>query len=388
MTSTATPLSDDLQTEFAKAVTPAKPYRFFQIKIVNDVLSIVHKTAGTASTSKDFDEMKGLVGDGAPCYFLFRVAGPTNWSLISYVPDSCKVNDKMVYAASKITLRNKLGQQWFNEELGLSSPDELQYSWYVKHNEPGNALSEFEQMRKRIQVEEEKERDTRHSEHMEKISGGSGSSSSSDKIGGYHHVTIPLSDSAKADVGKFKDGSVNFIEFAINPKNDTITVAVAKTIAGDFSKLVNEDEPRFYIHNNKVARSVVFVYCCPDKSPAQMRMVYSTSKPTLEAQLKTLGIVIARKAEVREGSEIEEALKREPVKAAVSPKFGLKPTAGPAAGRPGSASGLKEGGGEVKAQDLKSVQVGEAQHPIYGLMTDTKTNPQKKKIVMPPPGAW
>eukprot|EP01111_Echinosteliopsis_oligospora_P005712 TRINITY_DN1928_c0_g1_i4.p1 TRINITY_DN1928_c0_g1~~TRINITY_DN1928_c0_g1_i4.p1 ORF type:complete len:384 (-),score=111.67 TRINITY_DN1928_c0_g1_i4:164-1315(-) len=383
MTSTATPVSEELIAEWAKAVTPAKPYRFFQIKIKSDVLSIAHKSVGTASVSKDFDSMQALVADGAPCYFLFRVAGPTNWSLISYVPDSCKVNDRMVYAASKITLRNKLGQQWFNEELGLSSPDELQYSWYVKHNEPGNALSEFEQMRNRIQVEEEKERDTRSAEHKDKMSGG-------DKIGGYHHVQIPISDSSKSDISKFKDGSINFIEFAINPKSDAIVVEAAKSVPGDISKLVNDNEPRFYLHKSKIGvGSVSFIYCCPDKSPAHMRMVYSTAKPTLESQLKNLGIVIARKAEVREGSEIEDGLKREPAAAARaglvssgSPKFGAKPSAAVA------GKGMKEGGGEVKAADINSHQVGEAQHPIYGLISDLKSNPNKKKVVLPPPGAW
>jgi hypothetical protein len=206
-TSSAIPVSQELTTEWAKATTDDKPYRYLQIKIQKETLNLVAKTAGTASVSKDFDDMKTKVADGQSCYFLFRIAGPKNWILISYVPESTvKVSEKMVYAATKITLKTKLGPQFINEEVHFTVPEELTYSFYLKSKEPVNSFSEFEKMRQKITQQEEEERVFRT--EIRAVDVGN-----SQKIGGYHHVTIPIADGAKAEIERAKSGLINFIEF-------------------------------------------------------------------------------------------------------------------------------------------------------------------------------
>lgn len=56
----------------------------------------------------------------------------------------------MLYAATKNTLKSKLGAQFINEEVHFTAPEELSYSYYVKSKEPVNALSEFEKVRQKI----------------------------------------------------------------------------------------------------------------------------------------------------------------------------------------------------------------------------------------------
>ena len=56
----------------------------------------------------------------------------------------------MLYAASKNTLKVKLGPQFFNEDLLFSAPAELSYAYYLKNKEPSSALSEFEKVRIKV----------------------------------------------------------------------------------------------------------------------------------------------------------------------------------------------------------------------------------------------
>jgi len=345
-------------------------------------MELVHKTAGTASVAKDYDSMKDLAGDQESSYFLFRIAGPTNWILISYVPEAnVKVQEKMLYAATKNTLKNKLGQQWFAEEIHLTSPEELTYTYYVKSKEPINSLSEFEQLRIKLNAAEEAERTDRSKDFTT-------APGAAEKIGGYHHVLIPLSENAKSEINRYKSGGVNFVELAINAKAETIEVSQAKSVMpSELARAINNVEPRFYIYNYNRAiggKTTVFIYCCPENSATQFRMVYATSKPTVASQIEKLGVGLVTKVEVQDPASVTDEFLRSEVSSGASKASPTsRYTAAP-------SSGYNRTGGPGGGVVLKKTTEKQAPHPIYGLMSEGggSPNPQKKKVVIPPPGAW
>ncbi len=54
--------------------------------------------------------------EGGPCYVVVRTGSDKEWCVITFVPETTKVKDKMVYASTKATLQRHLGFQFFNEE--------------------------------------------------------------------------------------------------------------------------------------------------------------------------------------------------------------------------------------------------------------------------------
>ena len=110
-------------------------------------------------------------------------------------------------------------------------------------------------------------------------------------------------------------------------------------------------------------------------------MVYSTAKPSIADQVTHLGLTVApKKVEITEPSEIKDALAE-----ASRPATGRSPTL-TGGSRPGAAKTVPANGGTVKASTVPTVSA----HPVYSLLdNNSKEHPsQKKKIVMPPPGAW
>src|SRR4051794_2783112 len=60
-----------------------------------------------------------------PCYLFVRLDTRTSlgyeWLLLTYVPDSASVRQKMVYAATRATLKVEFGTGYIKDELHASS---------------------------------------------------------------------------------------------------------------------------------------------------------------------------------------------------------------------------------------------------------------------------
>ena len=53
-----------------------------------------------------------------PRYILFKRTDDANgWTFMAYVPDNAKVKQKMLYAATRATVKKQLGSANFSEEM-------------------------------------------------------------------------------------------------------------------------------------------------------------------------------------------------------------------------------------------------------------------------------
>jgi len=187
------------------------------------------------------------------------------------------------------------------------------------------------------------------------------------KGGLYQEMALPLDDKANSEVQRWKKGEVNWVELAIEKdKKDKIEFVSSKTIESrNLSSAVNASEARYYLFTYSAAKKVnIFIYCCPDASQRQLRMVYATSKNSVPAAASKLGINIEKKIEITTPSELTEDY----IKSELSPKSADTGRSSPS---PHTKSVIKDS------------------HPVYGLMTGGGSGgPAKKKIVMPPNGAY
>eukprot|EP01112_Ceratiomyxa_fruticulosa_P017693 TRINITY_DN5567_c0_g1_i1.p1 TRINITY_DN5567_c0_g1~~TRINITY_DN5567_c0_g1_i1.p1 ORF type:complete len:426 (+),score=74.47 TRINITY_DN5567_c0_g1_i1:384-1661(+) len=422
--STPIPLSPEFVKEWNKATTELKPYRYLKVCIENEVLKIVNQGAGSYATSKDFESMAALATFD-PCYFLFRSgAGAKAWALITYVPDTTKVAQKMLYASTKPSFITKLGANFITQEFQVNSRSELNHSTLFGSRSPIDARSEAEKLKTKVQIDEETERQ----ERLALMQNATSKAAAGGGIGGYHQVKIPIGESVHNELPKFKDGTINFMRFIIDKKGSVIDLDhSASILPSELPSNLHISEPRFYLYSHQRSsgeRFSIFIYACPDASHPSTRMVYSTSKPTVAQDLIQLGIQVVKRLEVRGGDDVtEDKIEEELGTSTAAQSYSYSSGASSYGSSPKplySQSGLRStgartqlvgssegrsygyGGSSPKSKPLgvalpsmkEATKYGKpssvaAPHPVYSLMAGAKAPPAtKKKVVMPPPGAW
>jgi len=252
-------------------------------------------------------------------------------------------------------------------------------NYFNNQKKPVDSRSELELARERLIKLEEEERDSRTistpvTVAYTNIAPVTPKVVASPKSSyGYHSVKIPLTDNATSALNNFNSGSINFVHLQVNNMHDKLECKSEKQIQQtELNVNIAIDEPGFYLYKYQSRNPInpisnVFIYCCPGKSMQQLRMVYSTCKPTVSTDIENFGIRLAKKLEVTDSKDvtpeyIDDELYpkvRTPVN---SYEFRPKPSA-PTVKNP---------------------------HPIYSLMA--KGGEQhitgRKKVVMPPPGSW
>jgi len=186
------------------------------------------------------------------------------------------------------------------------------------------------------------------------------------KGGLYQEMGLPLDDKAISELQRWKKGEVNWVELAIEKdKKEKVELVSSKQVENrNLSSVVNASEARYYMFTYSATKKVnLFIYCCPDNSQRQFRMIYATAKNSVPAAAAKLGITIDKKLEISTPGELTEDF--------IKSELSSKPIADTGRSSPSPKSVIKES------------------HPIYGLMAGGNSGgPTKKKIVMPPSGAY
>lgn len=255
---------------------------------------------------KDYDSQIGpMIEESVPCYILYRLDAKTSlghaWLLISWVPDSASIRQKMVYASTKATLKQEFGSAHITEELHATTNDEITLNGYYKNKKafaapaPLTMREEEIQELKKTEVNTDISTDTRHQ-----------------TLGG---VSFPLSEATVDAVKDAIKGSYGYLQFRIDMEEEKIHIVNAANIAlEELPKQVPGDHARYHLymfkhtHEGDYLESFVFIYSMPGYScSVRERMMYSSCKGPFLESLEALGVEIAKKLEIDSGSELTEA---------------------------------------------------------------------------------
>jgi len=282
--------------------------RLIKVTIVND--EMVESLSKPASSSWDVD-MKLIQEqlDGTnPCYILYRLdtkgSYGTEWVLLCYVPDKAKVKDKMIYAASRATLKMALGSQYFAEDIFGTVPADFTkdgFDAHVRARKSEAPLTESELL-KRSQIEK-----------------GEGIIASGSSTTYVHGISFPVDAAATEAVKKLVAGSVTYVQVLIDTEAEKIKLDhTSNTTLENLVKEINLSEPRFhffgYKHEfeGKTITSFVYIYSCPDGSggtkpaPVKMRMLYSSSKAAVSEILTQAGAKADARLEIATPEDLDE----------------------------------------------------------------------------------
>ncbi|XP_052361160.1 twinfilin-1-like [Oncorhynchus keta] len=257
--------AEEVKDIFAKARNGA--YRLLKVVIEMETLVL----GGTKHASKKWDQeydayVLPLLQEDMPSYLLYRLDSTNNqgyeWIFLAWSPDRSPVRQKMLYAATRATLKKEFGGGHIKDEIFGTVEDDVSLSGYRKYliaQAAPQPLTAAEEELRQIKLSEVE----RHTE----------------------------------------------IDF----RNECIKLSsTTPTELKDLPKRIPKDAARYHFflykhsHEGDYLESTVFIYSMPGyKCSIRERMLYSSCKnPLIDTVESNLHIQIAKKLEIDNGDEL------------------------------------------------------------------------------------
>lgn len=297
--------SDELLAAIASSYNDTK-LRCLKVSIRDEKL--VHDATIDAEGDErhDFDNaVLANIEPETPCYLLFRLDSQNssgyNFILICYSPDFAHVRQKMLYASTRSTLKSLFGTQYIRDELFGTVPADVSLEGYDKHMRAEAAPPP-------LTIQEVEKAEIRAVETGVDIGASSRRSCATG-------IQFPVNADATAQLEALKAGSVTYVQLGVDLVGEKITlVHAADCDADEAGATIPSDEARYNLinfkhnHEGDNLQSIVFAYSCPGyKLPVKARMLYASCKPPLLEYLEQdMGITIACKMEITDGSEFNK----------------------------------------------------------------------------------
>lgn len=304
--SSGIPVSEQLRTTFGKALEDQN-VRLIKCIIQEEQVVDVQTQNLQSDWETDLELVQPLLEKDNACYVIYRTdikgAVGYNWLLFCFVPDLCKVKEKMLFASTRANVKQQLGLSFFSDDIFGTVPSDFNKKGMEIHmasKKMEAPLTEQEQLKQR--------------EHGEIYKGGASTY--------VHGVAFPIVKEASETIEKLINGQVNYVRIAIDCDNEKITTDGSATLGGfnDIASQIPTDEPRFHLfaydhqHEGTQFRSYVFIFSCPDGSrgtksaPVRMRMLYSTSKANVTNILSTYNASVDAKFEINTAEDVTEEM--------------------------------------------------------------------------------
>ncbi|KAM4748111.1 twinfilin-1 [Rhinophrynus dorsalis] len=294
--------SEDVQEMFARARDGK--YRLLKLDIEDEQLTVSACEKPVNSWDEEYDRfILPLLEDKQPCYILYRLdsqnAQGYEWIFIAWSPDYSHVRQKMLYAATRATVKKEFGGGHIKEELFGTAKDDISLSGYKKYlacqSSPAPLTSAEEELRQ-IKIKETQTEigvDTKH----QTLQG----------------IAFPIDRDAFQALEQLKDKRLNYVQLKIDIKNEVIMLEdISNTEVKDLPKRIPKDAARYHFflykhsHEGDYLDSIVFIYSMPGYTCSiRERMLYSSCKsPLLDVIENQLFMEIARKIEIDNGDEL------------------------------------------------------------------------------------
>jgi len=304
--------------------------RCIKITIVDEELFLEQNRLAVSDYESDWDRnVIACIEDNKPCYVFYRLDSKNsgenyNWVFIAFCPNEGAVKDKMLYAATRASMKRIFGDNRVSTEMFATLLDEVTLQAYRNHTLSEGAAAPMTDAEIEL-----KELSSRHSQ-----SSNSQCLSSAEKelleVSKNEHImrsqmeankatlpglSLPVTLELTQSIEKFKKGFINYVQIKLDTDREELKLWDCSNIGvEELGAKVPEDEPRYHMFNfghtfeDKKIFSAVFIYSCPGyNTPVKQRMMYSSTKSNFLSSLEELGVVIAAKTEISGGEELTEA---------------------------------------------------------------------------------
>ncbi|XP_056000559.1 twinfilin-1-like isoform X2 [Ostrea edulis] len=294
--------SDNLKTFFSTCKDGA--IRLLKVSIIDEQLELEKSEPPLNTWEDDYDKLLvPMLEDKQPCYILYRLDSKNNlgyqWIFISWSPDFSPVRQKMLYAATRATLKMEFGGGSIKDEVFGTTKEDVTLAGYRKHLVADSAPAPLTFAEEEVKMIKENDVnavgvDEKH-QHMTGVS-------------------FPVSDDALRKLGDLRDGKITYVQLSLDIASEKINLEVAdNTDIKSLASRVPEESARYHVftfkhtHEGDYTESRVFIYSMPGyKCSIKERMLYSSCKSPLISRIEALGIEINKRMEVDDPKELSE----------------------------------------------------------------------------------
>ncbi|XP_051931986.1 twinfilin-2 [Hippocampus zosterae] len=280
--------------------------RLIKVRIQDEQLVLGAYREPEQSWDRDYDHfLLPLLDRQEPCYVLYRLDSHNalgfEWLFLSWSPDESSVKDKMLYAATRATVKKEFGGGHVKYEMFGTLEEDVCLSGYQRHvlsySSPA-PLTLAEQELQRIKLTEVAVENSVESK-QQTLQG----------------LAFPLQETARRALQQLAQKQINYIQLRLDVERETIElVHFHHTETRDLPYRVPKDTPRYHFflykhfHEGDSFESVVFIYSMPGYSCSiKERMLYSSCKSRLLEEVeRDYQLQVAKKLEIDDGDVLTE----------------------------------------------------------------------------------
>jgi twinfilin-like protein len=124
-----------INEEFLRA-NDSKDIRLLKVRIEDEILVLDGLVNMVGTAQQDFDTiLLDSLLDNQASIVLFRVSTEVGevapWILIAWVPDGCRVRDKMLYSSSREDLKKSIGLSFFRGEYAANLRSDVTWKQFI-----------------------------------------------------------------------------------------------------------------------------------------------------------------------------------------------------------------------------------------------------------------
>uniref|UniRef100_A0A3B4UKU1 Twinfilin actin-binding protein 2b n=1 Tax=Seriola dumerili TaxID=41447 RepID=A0A3B4UKU1_SERDU len=278
--------------------------RIMKIVIRNEELVLDSYREPAHSWDKDYDHsLLPLLTPQEPCYILYRLdsqnAQGYEWIFIAWSPDQSPVRQKMMYAATRATLKKEFGGGHIKDEMFGTVEEDLCFQGYLRHMSSCSSpapLTAAEQELQRIKVTEVKSKQHQLAQTLQGLA-------------------FPLQEEAKQALQQLKQKRINYIQLRLDVEKETIELVHTKpTATHELPYRIPTDTPRYHFfifkhsHQGQLQEALVFIYSMPGYTCSiKERMLYSSCKNRLLDEVeRDYQLEVTKKMEIDSGDGLTE----------------------------------------------------------------------------------
>ncbi|XP_061112760.1 twinfilin-2 isoform X2 [Conger conger] len=320
----------ELKEFLAKA--RAGSVRLIKVVIQDEQLVLGAYREPSQSWDRDYDHfLLPLLDAMEPCYVLYRLdsqnAQGYEWIFISWSPDQSPVRQKMLYAATRATVKKEFGGGHVKDELFGTMEEDICLQGYKRHVMSCSApapLTAAEQELQQIKINELREladggwwgTEIKWFP-MDRVVRVKTEISVESKHQTLQGLAFPLQEGARHALQQLTQRRINYIQLRLDTERETIElVHTNPTEVSELPRRIPTDTPRYHFflykhsHEGDYLESVVFIYSMPGYSCSiKERMLYSSCKSRLLDEVeRDYHLEIAKKLEIDSGAELTEEL--------------------------------------------------------------------------------
>ncbi|KAK8202171.1 Twinfilin-1 [Zalaria obscura] len=306
------PASQELHTAFNTLVSDPTQ-RGLLASISNETLVPTTTIPSSSPSFKaDLSSLQSHLTPTAAVYILLKTDGAAadGYVAITYVPDAAPVRQKMLFAATRLTLVRELGVERFRETIFATTKEELSEQGWERHERHTRLAAPLTE-------EEEGLRGVREAEEME----GRGTGARRNHTGS--GIQLELGRGVLRALEGLKEGEEGFQFLSTNLSRQQKIDAGSESLQLDsqstdiqpsaIATSISHTEPRYtfyrYPHPSSPASSptIVFMYSCPTGSKIKERMLYAASRArVIDIAQQDAGLTIAKRLEASSPTEWDE----------------------------------------------------------------------------------